>query len=87
MVDRITKRTLIPKITLHGLRHTHCTILLLQGMNVKVISERLGNTPDMIYKVYGHILKEMEMESISLFSNNLPMAGARNGTNKYIQRQ
>ncbi len=51
MVDIITKRTLIPKITLHGLRHTHFTSLLHQGMNVKVISERLGNTPDMIYKV------------------------------------
>lgn len=71
MVDRITKRTLIPKITLHGLRHTHCTILLNQGLNVKVISERLGNTPDMIYKVYGHVLKEMEMESVALFSNSL----------------
>ncbi|WP_274996413.1 hypothetical protein [Lysinibacillus fusiformis] len=41
----------------------------------------------MINKVFEHVLKEMEMESISLFSNNLPMAGARNGTNKYIQRQ
>ncbi|AJK87917.1 MULTISPECIES: tyrosine-type recombinase/integrase [Lysinibacillus] len=79
IVDRITKRTLIPKITLHGLRHTHCTILLLQGMNVKVISERLGNTPDMIYKVYGHVLKEMETESVALFSNSLQQAGARTG--------
>lgn len=79
IVDRISKRTLIPKITLHGLRHTHCTILLHQGMNVKVISERLENTPDMIYKVYGHVLKEMETESVALFSNSLQLAGARTG--------
>ncbi|MGE7987951.1 tyrosine-type recombinase/integrase [Lysinibacillus fusiformis] len=79
IVDRITKRTLIPKITLHGLRHTYCTILLHQGMNVKVISERLRNTPDMIYKVYGHVLKEMETESVALFSNSLQLAGARTG--------
>ncbi|WP_258955922.1 hypothetical protein [Lysinibacillus fusiformis] len=48
-------------------------------MNVKVISERLGNTPDMIYKVYGHVLKEMETESVALFSNSLQVAGARTG--------
>ncbi len=38
---------------------------------MKVILERLGNTPDMIYKVYGHVLKEMEIESVYLFSNSL----------------
>ncbi len=81
IVDRITKRTSLPKITLHGLRHTHCTILLNRGMNVKVISERLGNTPDMIYKVYGHVLKEMETESVYLFSNSLEVAGAGTGAN------
>ncbi|WP_427071761.1 tyrosine-type recombinase/integrase [Lysinibacillus fusiformis] len=77
MVDIITKRTLIPKITLHALRHTHC--LLNQGMSVKVISERLWNTPNMIYKVYGHVLKEMETESVALFSNSLQVVGARTG--------
>lgn len=81
IVDRITMRTSLPKITLHGLRHTHCTILLNRGMNVKVISERLGNTPDMIYKVYGHVLKEMETESVYLFSNSLEVAGAGTGAN------
>nr|WP_232540546.1 DNA integration/recombination/inversion protein [Lysinibacillus fusiformis] len=63
---------------MHGLRHTHCTILLNQGMNVIVISERLGNTPDMIYKVYGHVLKEMETESVALFSNSLQVVGLFN---------
>ena len=57
IVDRITKRTSLSKITVHGLRHTHCTVLLNRGVNVKVIAERLGNTADMVYKVYGHVLK------------------------------
>lgn len=35
----------VAKSTLHGLRHTHATILLNSGQNVKVIAERLGNTP------------------------------------------
>ena len=66
----------LPKITVHGLRHTHCTVLLNRGVNVKVIAERLGNTPDMVYKVYGHVLKEMETESVSLFSQSLQTSGA-----------
>jgi len=33
---------------------------------VKVIAERLGNTPKMIMDVYGHVLKELEAESVSI---------------------
>ena len=31
-------------VKFHDLRHTHATLLLLQGVNVKVVSERLGHT-------------------------------------------
>lgn len=68
---RIIKRTKLPKVTIHGLRHTHCTILLSRHVNVEVIAERLGNTPKMIYEVYGHVLKEMELESVAVFSQSL----------------
>lgn len=79
--DRVLKRTELPKTSIHGLRHTHCTILLNQGLNVKVIAERLGNTPQMIYNVYGHILKELEQESVSLFSQSLQI-GAKIGASQ-----
>lgn len=77
----ILKRTKLPEITIHGLRHTHATILLNRGLNVKVIAERLGNTPDMIYKVYGHVLRELERESVALFSQSLEASGAKIGAN------
>ena len=77
----ILKRTKLPEITIHGLRHTHATILLNRGLNVKVIAERLGNTPDMIYKVYGHVLRELEKESVALFSQSLEASGAKIGAN------
>ena len=73
------QRTRLPKITLHGLRHTHCTILLNRGLNVKVIAERLGNTPKMIYEIYGHVLKEMEEASVAAFSQSLNEVGAKSG--------
>lgn len=70
-----------PKCTIHGLRHTHATILLNSGQNVKVIAERLGNTPTMIYEIYGHVLKELEQQSVEMFSLSLKTSGAKSGAN------
>ena len=71
IVEEDGKEKVIHKCTLHGLRHTHATILLNNGQNVKVIAERLGNTPMMIYEIYGHVLKELEQESVAMFSSSL----------------
>ncbi|MBQ3443028.1 MAG: tyrosine-type recombinase/integrase, partial [Selenomonadaceae bacterium] len=30
--------------TFHGLRHTHATLLLRQGVNPKIVQERLGHS-------------------------------------------
>lgn len=79
MVRRVVENAKLPEITLHGLRHSHATILLNKGVNVKVIAERLGNTPAMIYEVYGHVLKEMEEETVQIFSNSI---GANSGAKK-----
>lgn len=50
-------------------------------MNLKVIAERLGNTPAMIMDMYGHVLKELEAESVSVFSRSLETIGAKSGAN------
>lgn len=78
-LERVIKRTNIHRITIHGLRHTHATILLNRKVNPKVIAERLGNTTDMIYKVYGHIFKELENEAVTVFSESLSSIGANGG--------
>ncbi|GIO22469.1 site-specific integrase [Oceanobacillus sp. J11TS1] len=61
----------LKKITVHGLRHTHATILLNKGIPSKVIADRLGNTPQMIDKVYGHVLKETEDKAVQIFGESL----------------
>ncbi|MFF5993533.1 site-specific integrase [Lysinibacillus sp. KU-BSD001] len=71
VLKRIIERTGIPKIVTHSIRHTHATILLNRGLEVKLIAERLGNTPDMIYKVYGHVLKDLEQQAVQIFSASL----------------
>jgi integrase len=47
---------LLPMIRLHDLRHTHATLLLADGVPVKVVSERLGHASATItLTVYQHV--------------------------------
>ena len=41
--DRLVALSGLPRIRLHDLRHTHASHLLAAGVNVKVVSERLGH--------------------------------------------
>jgi integrase len=47
----------VPKIRLHDLRHTHASHLLLAGVNVKVVSERLGHASvSFTLDTYAHVM-------------------------------
>lgn len=46
------------------MRHTHATLLFLQGVNPKVVSERLGHSSVKItLDVYSHLLPSMQKET------------------------
>ena len=50
--------------TLHSLRHTHCSYLLRKGINIEVVSKRLGHkSTTTTREIYSHILKELEDEN------------------------
>ena len=54
------------KFRFHDLRHTHATWLLEAGVNVKVVSERLGHANIRItLDTYAHVLKTMQNEAIA----------------------
>ncbi|MDU3526582.1 site-specific integrase [Clostridium sp.] len=60
----------LPQISFHDLRHTHATILLLHGENIKVISERLGHESVKItLDTYSHVLPSMEEHTSLLLEN------------------
>jgi integrase len=60
---RIIKQANLPKIRFHDLRHTHATLLLSQGVNIKVISERLGHSNIKVtLDTYSHVLPTMQEE-------------------------
>lgn len=48
-------------LTLHGLRHTHASVLLYKDINILAVSKRLGHKDlSITMSVYSHILKELE---------------------------
>ncbi|GEM01939.1 AP2-like DNA-binding integrase domain-containing protein [Halolactibacillus halophilus] len=68
---RCYERTGLHHVTIHGLRHTHATILMNKGVNVKYVAERLGNTPAMILDIYGHTYKTLERDVANTFSDTM----------------
>ena len=61
---RIVKRTDIRRVTFHGLRHTHITNLLADGVNAKVVSERAGHSNVAItLQLYGHVIPNMQADA------------------------
>ncbi|MBS4103882.1 tyrosine-type recombinase/integrase [Tsukamurella paurometabola] len=69
----------LPTMKLHGLRHTHATILLEAGENPKVVSERLGHASvSFTLTVYAHVTPTMQRGAVDRFTAAL--SGAANGT-------
>lgn len=66
--DRRVKRTPVPRIRFHDLRHTHATLLLKAGVPPKVVSERLGHaTVALTMDIYAHVIPGMQAEAAQLF--------------------
>ena len=58
---KLVKEAGFSDLTMHGLRHTHATILLEQGVNPKVVSERLGHASvATTMDIYSHVLPDMQ---------------------------
>jgi integrase len=60
----------LPVIRLHDLRHTHATALLLAGVPVHVVSQRLGHaSPVITLGVYAHVMPGSQRQAAELFAS------------------
>lgn len=51
----------IPVISIHGLRHTHASLLLYEGVSIASVAKRLGhNNTTTTQQTYIHIIRELE---------------------------
>jgi integrase len=59
--ERLIKAAGLRRIRLHDLRHTHATIAVAAGVQVKIVSERLGHeSPAFTLKQYAHVMPGMQ---------------------------
>lgn len=54
----------LPRIPLHGLRHTYATLALSSGVNPRIVSGRLGHsTVALTLDIYSHVLPQADQEA------------------------
>src|SRR5690606_8216275 len=59
-------------VRLHDPRHTHATLMLKEGVPVKVVSERLGHSSvAFTMQVYQHVLPGMQADAAKRFDDTV----------------
>jgi len=57
----------IPDYDYHSLRHTHATMLLEKGANIKAVQQRLGHKNiDITLQIYTHVTNQMEDAAVKI---------------------
>lgn len=66
-LTRLCTRTGVPVISIHGLRHTHASLLLFAGVSIASVAKRLGHASmNTTEKTYLHIIQELENKDVDL---------------------
>ncbi len=62
----------LPVIAVHGLRHTHASLLLFAGVSIASVARRLGHSSmTTTQKTYLHIIQELENKDVDLVMRSL----------------
>ena len=68
-MKNVQKRNGLREITVHGLRHTHCSILFSMGASIKDVQARLGHTDiQTTMNIYAHVTKEEKKDTADQFA-------------------
>ena len=72
ILERHCKKAGIPVISVHGLRHTHASLLLFAGVSIGSVARRLGHASmNTTQKTYLHIIHELENQDVDLVMRSL----------------
>lgn len=62
----------VPTVSIHGLRHTHASLLLFAGVSIASVARRLGHSSmNTTQKTYLHIIQELENKDVDLVMRSL----------------
>ena len=66
--SRIVKKAGLKPVRLHDARHTHASIMLKQGIHLKIVQERLGHSSITItLDTYSHVAPGLQQAAANLF--------------------
>jgi integrase len=68
--NALVRKTDLPKISIHGLRHTHCSIALVTTPP-HIVASRTGHTVQVLMDVYAHVLKASGKDAADRFGAQL----------------
>ncbi len=69
---RLLKKNNMPKITIHGLRHTNASLMINNGIDIKAVSAHLGHCNIAITgDIYSHIFEEYEIKIANTIEQDL----------------
>lgn len=61
------KKVGVPVISIHGLRHTHASLLLFAGVSIASVSKRLGHASmNTTQDTYLHVIRELENKDVDI---------------------
>jgi integrase len=79
---KMLKRAGLPPMPLHGLRHSHATLLLSAGVHPKVVQERLGHSSiRTTLDTYSHVVAGLQEAAAQKFDDFL---SENNGSRKNV---
>lgn len=72
ILTRHCKNAKVPVISIHGLRHTHASLLLFAGVSIASVARRLGHASmTTTQKTYLHIIQELQNKDVDLIMRSL----------------
>ncbi|MDM5250105.1 site-specific integrase [Lysinibacillus sp. G4S2] len=73
-LEQVLTKYKLPKITTHGFRHTHCSLLFEAGVSIKEVQDRLGHTDvKTTMNIYAHVSQQAKDEAINKLANFMTM--------------
>ena len=72
ILRRHCQKAKVPVISIHGLRHTHASLLLFAGVSIASVARRLGHASmTTTQKTYLHIIHELEAQDVDIVMRSL----------------
>jgi len=73
-LQRLCEKAEVPIITIHGLRHTHASLLIFAGVSIASVASRLGHSSmTTTQETYLHIIQELENQDNDKIMRHLAM--------------